>query len=577
MEDGNVCGEHVLHTGFSIGRNQQNDLVLNDPQVSRNHAKLEITPGGVVLRDLDSGNGTLIDGRRIVEVKLNDNQKFSIGKFDFQFKQGDLIGGEGDIDEAGLGGSILMKTEVEGEVKATLAKDVYNTMFAPSIQNASSDELQKIQRRLKAVYDANEIISSEHDIRKVFKKIMEQLVTLVPANNGVILMLDQKSNKLKSTFEYSGSGEKEIQVSSTIIRRAYKDGEAVLVSDAGADSRFGAAQSVVVGNIASVMCVPMMYNDHILGVLYLDTRGTANAFNQDDLELLVALAGPAAVAIQNALYVDQLEDEFQTTLKLLSTAIEMRDHYTLGHTFRVTKYSVEIAREMGWDDEKLKEVEMGGVLHDVGKIAVADAVLRKPGRLTDEEYDQMKIHPERGAELMKDCKKLEPLIPYCLYHHEKYDGTGYPFKLAGEDIPIEGRVVAVADTFDAMTSNRPYRDGLPMEVALEELEKCTGTQFDGQCVEAFMRAYESGNIEKFMQRTADDSEGSGIICPFCSSYLELEPAAQKDDVIECRVCHRYLKLAMQKETFYGVLMTEADMEEFEKDDSGIMFDDESKH
>jgi putative nucleotidyltransferase with HDIG domain len=194
-----------------------------------------------------------------------------------------------------------------------------------------------------------------------------------------------------------------------------------------------------------------------LGVVYVDTRGTTHAFTQSDLELLVALAGPAAIAIKNAQYVAMLERAYHDTLIVLANAIELRDHYTVGHTWRVTNFAKEIARVLGWDEERIQQTEMGGVLHDVGKIAVDNAILSKPGRLTDEEYEKMKVHPERGARMMEDVGFLKPVIPYCLYHHERYDGKGYPFGLSGESIPLEGRLIAVADTFDAMTSHRPYR------------------------------------------------------------------------------------------------------------------------
>jgi hypothetical protein len=246
----------------------------------------------------------------------------------------------------------------------------------------------------------------------------------------------------------------------------------------------------------------------------------------------------------------------------------MRDHYTLGHTFRVTKYSVAIARELGWSEEKLIEVEMGGVLHDVGKIAVPDSILQKDAPLTDEEYAIMKIHPQRGADMMKDCKKLEPLIPYCLYHHEQYDGSGYPHGLAGDLIPIQGRLVAVADTFDAITSNRPYRDGRSAEVGLDIILKCKGSQFDPVCVDAFVQAFKKGKIEPFIQLSQDD-DLDGVVCPFCSAFIEIHSDAKEGDLHRCEVCRRTVKLQLQKDMFYALLMTLADMDNVRLDDSGI--------
>ena len=149
-------------------------------------------------------------------------------------------------------------------------------------------------------------------------------------------------------------------------------------------------------------------------------------------------------------------------------------------------YSVAIGRELGWEGERLATLEMGAALHDVGKIGIEDRVLRKPGRLDDEEWAQMRQHPEMGARLLEQVPFLCASVGCALRHHERFDGLGYPDGMLGPDIPIEARVVAVADTFDAMTSDRPYRQGLPTDVALAEIERCAGTQFDPAVVAAYL-------------------------------------------------------------------------------------------
>ena len=548
--------EYPIEDGYIIGRNPSCHIHLNTPLVSREHARFRVIESDVFLLDLQSGNGTLVDGHRIEKIKLSTGQIILIGETEFRF------GGRTEISPfSGLSDSnfIVLKEDLAGIVQASNTEDVYSSLFSTMSGGDSPDnETQQLQARLKAIYEANQIISSENNLEKVFEKVIEQLLNLIPASNVVIMKVDDVTGSLHVIHEHSITQRDMIQVSTTIIKKAFEERKAVLVSDAGADKRFDASESITMGNIASVMCVPMYFREKTLGLIYLDTRGMSNAFKPHDLELLVALAGPSAIAIQNASYHQQLEDDFQTTLKLLANAIEMRDHYTLGHTFRVTKYAIEIAKEMGWEDEKILEVEMGGVLHDIGKIGVPDAVLRKPGSLNEDEYAQMKVHPERGAALMRDCKKLEALIPYCLYHHERIDGKGYPYGLEGEDIPIEGRLVAVADTFDAMTSNRPYRDGLPAKIALEEIEEHKGTQFDPVCVDAFIRAYHAGKIEPFMQ-SKQDADQDGVACPFCSTFIPISEDSKADDVLDCYVCHRFIKLLIQNGTFLGQIMTEAEL------------------
>jgi HAMP domain-containing protein len=184
---------------------------------------------------------------------------------------------------------------------------------------------------------------------------------------------------------------------------------------------------------------------------------------------------------------------YEREVKTLVNAIEARDPYTKGHTDRVARYSIAVAKEMGLPEDQLKRVEMGAVLHDVGKIGVADAILLKSGRLTGEERLAMEIHTEVGANIVTGADLLLWDIPAVRYHHERFDGKGYPAGLKGEEIPLVARIIAVADSFDAMTTDRPYRRALSLETAIAELEKGKGSQFDPEVVESFKKViYKAG-------------------------------------------------------------------------------------
>ncbi len=176
-------------------------------------------------------------------------------------------------------------------------------------------------------------------------------------------------------------------------------------------------------------------------------------------------------------------------LSMLTSAIEARDSYTQGHSARVTALAEEVARRLGWSPEQLATLRIGGPLHDIGKLAVSDEVLRKEGRLEPDELDQIRQHPTIGARILLRMAALRDAIPYVLYHHERWDGSGYPSGKAGEEIPVEARVLAVADAFDAMTSDRPYRRALSREEALAEVERCAGTQFDPMIARAFLKVF----------------------------------------------------------------------------------------
>jgi len=565
---------------LTIGRSPDNHVHLDDLQVSRKHAILEQGPRGTVLRDLGSGNGTFIDDRRILETRLADGCVIRIGQQDLRFETDAVI--ETPSPSAGTMGDsgVRFQSGPQAQVTADNAESLGATFFEAPASAGDTQQLNDLKERLKAVYAANTAIAGERDLYRLFEKVIDQIFNLVPAHNGVIILRDKDKTSdrttaiMKSKYadldglvtEYvrSGSGTSEVQISSTIVRRALENNEAVLTKDAATDQQFKPEDSdphhmhsIMDLNIASAMCVPLIYQGEPLGVIYLDTRGTTNAFVQHDLELVCALAGPAATSISNAQFLKKLDRAYQDTLIVLANAIELRDHYTVGHNWRVAKYSVEIARELGWSPGKLKEVEMGCVLHDVGKVAVEDAILRKPGRLTEEEYAQMKIHPERGADLLQDVEMLRPLVPYCLYHHERFDGKGYPYGLSGEDIPIEGRVVGVADCWDALTSNRPYRKGMDIQKARSIIEEGRGTQFDPDCAEAFLRCLDAGRINEILQNYHETDEKS-IVCPFCSTNIRIPEKANTGEVFGCKVCHRQVKL-MQYDTgtYYGELQAQA--------------------
>ena len=186
----------------------------------------------------------------------------------------------------------------------------------------------------------------------------------------------------------------------------------------------------------------------------------------------------------------------------LSRAIESRDPYTRGHSARVTALAEAVARWIGWSDEQLRSLQVGGPLHDIGKLSVATRILRKPGPLTAEERYEIEAHPEAGARLIEPIESARCALPYVLYHHERWDGAGYPRGLAGSAIPLEARLLAIADAFDAMTSQRPYRRALDDAHALTEVDRCAGAQFDPEVARAFLEVWGTSSIRSSLLEAA---------------------------------------------------------------------------
>lgn len=183
------------------------------------------------------------------------------------------------------------------------------------------------------------------------------------------------------------------------------------------------------------------------------------------------------------------------TLIDLARAFEARDPYSSGHAARVTALAEVIAARLGWDDDQIEVLRIGAALHDIGKLALSDSILRKPGPLSERELDEVRAHPEEGARMLGLIGTLREAVPCVLHHHERWDGCGYPAEHAAEAIPAAARVLAVADAFDAMTSDRPYRPALSPERAVAELQRCGGTQFDPDVVEVFAEAWQQGAFE----------------------------------------------------------------------------------
>ncbi|HEV7300392.1 MAG TPA: HD domain-containing phosphohydrolase [Tepidisphaeraceae bacterium] len=235
----------------------------------------------------------------------------------------------------------------------------------------------------------------------------------------------------------------------------------------------------------SLLVVPLQRQDKVLGCLFAIDKHDGE-FNSVDSKLLASISNESAIYLENAILFEDVHRLMMGIIRSLTSAIDAKDAYTCGHSERVALISRTLAKEAGLPEADVDRIYMGGLLHDVGKIGVPEVVLQKAGRLTPEEFEQMKKHPQIGAHILADLKQVADIVPGVLHHHERFDGKGYPYGLSGEQIPIMGRIICLADCFDAMTSNRTYRKALPLEVALAEIRRCGGTQFDPRLTEFFL-------------------------------------------------------------------------------------------
>jgi HD-GYP domain-containing protein (c-di-GMP phosphodiesterase class II) len=235
-----------------------------------------------------------------------------------------------------------------------------------------------------------------------------------------------------------------------------------------------------------LLAVPLQRQDTVLGCLFVIDKQRGD-FDSRDSKLLSSIANESAIYLENSILFADVHALMMGLMHSLTSAVDAKDAYTCGHSERVALLSRHLAVARGLPDGEVDQIYMAALLHDVGKIGVPEQVLQKTGRLTPEEFDVMKKHPAIGARILAEIKQMKPLIPGVLHHHERVDGKGYPAGLAGNDIPLMGRIICLADCFDAMTSSRTYRKALPLEVALSEIRRCAGTQFDASLAESFLR------------------------------------------------------------------------------------------
>lgn len=275
-----------------------------------------------------------------------------------------------------------------------------------------------------------------------------------------------------------------------------ESGEAAVLGTGEVDARSASSAR------SASLSLPLVAREQVIGVLNLSEHRGGD-FTDEQVQLAGTLAAQAAAAIETAQLYEDLRDQFVHSIRVIANAIDARDPYTRGHSERVALYSRMIAVELALPEDEIETIYYAGLLHDVGKIGVRDAILLKEGRLTDEEFGVMQSHPVKSAEIIYPVKQLRHILPGLRHHHERFSARGYPDGLHGSQIPLMARVIGVADTYDAMTSDRPYRAGLARKVALEELARNRGLQFDPDCVNAFLRLVECGDVGKIDGQETD--------------------------------------------------------------------------
>lgn len=355
------------------------------------------------------------------------------------------------------------------------------------------DNAMELSRKVQTIQTMHEIdraILSTLDSKDILETAVMMISRLVSCDRASVALVDADRNGLVYA---AGFGIKSLEKgafvpfegtsASEVIRTGRPQFVANLKTVKG---KTQLEKALLAEGFLSHIRVPLTVKGTVIGVLSVGAK-RPSAYTPEDLSIVERLSDQIGVALENARLLSDIEELFIGTVRTLSEAIDAKSPWTRGHSDRVTKTALDIAREMGMNEKELKELELAGLLHDVGKIGTYESILNKPGKLTDEEMDMMRQHPGKDADILKPIKQLKGIIPAIRHHHESFDGTGYPDGLKGEDIPPLARILTVADTVDAMGADRPYRKGRSVEAIIAELKRCSGTQFDAKIVNAYFK------------------------------------------------------------------------------------------
>lgn len=381
-----------------------------------------------------------------------------------------------------------------------MSKERISTHKAGRNIESYKHELKDVRARcdkLEVLTKLSGLLNSSLDFEYVKRRAITAATELLDCETSSLLLKDGKG---KLFFEVA-LGEKgeivkrfQLTIGEGIAGWVAMSGEPLIVPNAQEDPRFfkevDQAADFVTHNI---ICVPLRIKKEIMGVIQ-GINKREGEFTQDDIELFQSLADQIAIALDNARLYDELNEMARKLVEGLSELIEKRDSYSGGHPQRVLRVCMAMSTHLSLTPEEKRQLTLAAILHDIGKVGISDHILNKNGGLTVEELEIVREHPRTGAEIVGHIRQLRSVVPGIKYHHEHYDGSGYPEGLVGEEIPLIARIIAVADTYDAIIHERSYQKGMSTSEAVAEITENAGTQFDPQVIEAFAQALDNGDI-----------------------------------------------------------------------------------
>ncbi|MBM4039728.1 MAG: HD domain-containing protein [Planctomycetes bacterium] len=478
--NGQRAGEQVRvrpSEALSIGRSGESDLQLLGLGVSRFHCVVEDHGGELVIADLNSSNGTFVNGQRVKRQPLQEGDQIEVGTIKLVVER--TPGRSTPPPACKFTDSGRADTQVVPV--AALAE-------AAARPRPTQEANGSIRRHLVALEKVHRAISAEERPARLMAVLMDTVLDVLSAERGFLLLSDKEGDLRPQVIRVGGAARSDalLPLSRSIVTECIERRASVLCKDLQLPVPEALGDGEAAGLVRAVMCAPLEAGDHVLGALYLDAAAGRQRFDEQDMELLSAITRHAGLALHRVELVDNLERLFVGAIETLVAAVEAKDIYTYGHSARVSKLGRRIAEGMGLSEAEQEKVKLAGLLHDIGKIGIPEAVLSQRGRLTDDEWAYVRSHPQIGESIIRQMgsDRIIELCQLVRHHHERLDGSGYPDGLAGSKIPLGARILSVADAYDAMRSNRPYRSPFSAPEAIAELRGNAGRQFDPDVIEA---------------------------------------------------------------------------------------------
>ena len=470
----------VRNGEMQIGRASTSDVCIVSQFVSRRHALLKRRGDGWVFRDLNSTSGSYFQGTRIREIPMPFEAWVHLG----------APGGHAiKLDRRGRTSTELERLDPDQGTQILQTLHLDRSRYA-----AGETTLRRLDaistRRLGSLYEISAKLSALKGREEIFHLVLRAVLGQLPGERAAVLIREPgEAAATPVCFELPGKDDDEFVPSRVLTAMVMTDEIGLVVVDAPSDQRLAASETLAFQSVRSVIAVPVTSVKRVWGVIYLDTRTVHTPYDQEMLEFLLAVGRQVGMSLESLYLLTEQERMLESLMETLSASIDARDGLTAGHSLRVARFARGLAQRMEWSPEECKRVYWAGLVHDYGKIGVDDGVLRKPGRLTEQEFAQIQEHPRLTHDILKRIHFPEGLeeLPYvAATHHERLDGKGYPFGLAGTAVPETGQIIGIADVFDALTQERHYRQPMPLEQVIAVLEDGRGERWRGDLVDEFL-------------------------------------------------------------------------------------------